>query len=122
VWASLDAPVFPQLALGAGSVAPYRRDSASSSRATKPTRSPAVADRARAGVGRRVRGELAVKLGEPRDVIGKPQLHTHRRQRGVMRWGCTIDEPAARQRPEPGEGGPSVVWSHAVGAVLLQRA
>ena len=37
---------------------------------------PTVADRARAGVGLRVRTELAVKLGEQRDVIGEPQLRT----------------------------------------------
>src|SRR5215469_6091157 len=45
-------------------------------------------------IGRRVRGELAVKLGEQRDVIGEPQLRTHRRQRGVVRRRRAVDEEA----------------------------
>src|SRR6516162_6196315 len=69
--------------------------------------SPRVSHGAGTGVGRGVRGELAVELGEQRNTIGEAIFGAGRGERGVLRRRRAVDEEArARKRLEyGGEGG-----------------
>jgi hypothetical protein len=70
-------------------------------RCARHARSPRVSHGAGAGVGRGVRGELAVELGEQRDAVGEAKLGAGRGERGVLRRrGAVDDEAHARKRLE----------------------
>ena len=102
-------------------------DRACRNQAGSPATLPPVAERPRAAVGRRVRGELAVELGEQRDPVGEAKLRAGRGERGVLcREGAVDDEARAGKRLEhrrqrgvahpivrPGE--PSAQRQHRVG-------
>ena len=65
------------------------------------TVSPPITQRSSAGVSLRVAGEVAVKLGEQCDAIGKPQLRSGGDECRILRGRCAIhDEARARQRLE----------------------
>jgi len=64
---------------------------------------PPIAKRARVGVGRGVRGNFAVKLGEQRDAVGEAKLGAcGGRCRVLSRGGAVDDEARARKRLEHG--------------------
>src|SRR5262249_13008432 len=58
------------------------------------TMSPRVSQRAGAGVGRRMRGELAVELAEHGDAVGEAILGAGGGEDGVLRRGGAVDDEA----------------------------
>src|ERR1700720_2462280 len=68
--------------------------------------SPRVTQGTGAGVGRGVRGELAVELGEQRHAAREAKLTAGRRERGVLRRRGTVDDEARARKllEQRGEG------------------
>src|SRR5215831_11516318 len=59
---------------------------------------PRVSHRAGAGVGRGVRGEFAVELGEQRNAVGEAKLGAGGGQRGIFRRRRAVDDEARTRK------------------------